>query len=252
MMYNPFSLEGKTILVTGASSGIGRGVAIDCSKMGAKVIINGRNEERLQETFTNLDGNGHEMILADVSTKEGINRIVEESHDLDGIVNSAGISQICPVKNITDKSIEEILKVNTVAPILLVSSLVKNKKFLKGASIVLIASMSGVCVGNIGESSYGSTKGALAGFIKSAALELAPRKIRINTICPGLIPTNLLQESNKFFSEDHLKEAMLGRYPLKRFGSPTDVANAAIYLLSEASSWVTGINLVIDGGFTIA
>lgn len=250
-MYNPFSLEGKTVLVTGASSGIGRGIAVECSKMGAKVVINGRNKERLQKTFDQLEGEGHIQIVADLSIQEDIDRLANEVPELNGFVNSAGIPKICPVKRIDRQTLEEIMNVNAFGPILLTSQLLRKKKLQKKSSIVLIASISGVCMANTGEGPYAATKAALAGYTKTAAFELAAQGTRVNTICPGLVPTEILTLSNEMFSEDQLKETMYGRYPLKRVGTPEDIANGAIYLLSDASSWVTGINLVIDGGYTV-
>jgi len=250
-MYNPFSLEGKTVLVTGASSGIGRGIAVECSKMGAKVVINGRNKERLQKTFDQLEGEGHIQIVADLSIQEDIERLANEVPELNGFVNSAGIPKICPVKRIDRQTLEEIMNVNAFGPILLTSQLLRKKKLQKKSSIVLIASISGVCMANTGEGPYAATKAALAGYTKTAAFELAAQGTRVNTICPGLVPTEILTLSNEMFSEDQLKETMYGRYPLKRVGTPEDIANGAIYLLSDASSWVTGINLVIDGGYTV-
>lgn len=250
-MYNPFSLEGKTVLVTGASSGIGRGIAVECSKMGAKVVINGRNQERLQKTFDQLEGEGHIQIVADLSKQEDIERLADEVPALNGFVNSAGIPKICPVKRIDRQTLEEIMNVNAFGPILLTSQLLRKKKLQKKSSIVLIASISGVCMANTGEGPYAATKAALAGYTKTAAFELAAQGTRVNTICPGLVPTEILALSNEMFSEDQLKETMYGRYPLKRVGTPADIANGTIYLLSDASSWVTGINLVIDGGYTV-
>lgn len=250
-MFNPFTLEDKTILVTGASSGIGRGIAITCAKMGARIVINGRNKERLQETFELLEGDGHQQVIADISTQKGIDTIVAGVPLLNGFVNSAGIPQICPVKNITRDSLLEIINTNTVGPILLTSTLLKKKKIQKKSSIIYIASMSGVCIANTGEASYGTTKAALAGFIKTAAYELAGQGIRVNTICPGLVPTEILTLSNSIFSEEQLKETMYSRYPLKRVGTTDDIANAVVYLLSDASSWVTGQNLIVDGGYTL-
>ena len=250
-MYNPFSLEGKTVLVTGASSGIGRGISVECSKMGARVVINGRNQERLQKTFDQLEGEGHIQIVADLSKQEDIERLANEVPDLNGFVNSAGIPKICPVKRIDRQTLEEIMNVNAFGPILLTSQLLRKKKLQKKSSIVLIASISGVCMANTGEGPYAATKAALAGYTKTAAFELAAQGTRVNTICPGLVPTEILTLSNEMFSEDQLKETMYGRYPLKRVGTPEDIANGAIYLLSDASSWVTGINLVIDGGYTV-
>lgn len=251
-MFNPFSLEGKRILVTGASSGIGRGIAITCSRMGAQVVLNGRDQQRLEETLSSLEGLGHQIIAADLSDLDGIEMLAQNTPEISGLVHCAGISRICGVKHIDQASIEEIVRINEMSPILLTSVLLKKKKIKFNSSIVFIASMSGVFVSNIGEALYSSTKGALSGFVKSAALELASRGIRVNSICPGVVETNLLEVSNELFSEEQLKNRMLGRYPLKRFGTPEDIANGTVYLLSDASSWVTGINLLIDGGYCIA
>lgn len=252
MTYNPFSLEGKTILVTGASSGIGRGIAVECSKMGAKMVINGRNLERLNETLGMLEGEEHIAIQADLSTQEGIDKVINDCPQINGVVHSAGIPKICAVKHINRQLLEEIVNVNEVAPILLTSGLLKKRKIQKKSSIIFIASMSGVYIANTGEAPYSTTKGGLAGFCKGAAFELASQGIRVNTICPGLVPTNILGLSNEMFSEEQLKETMYGRYPLKRVGTPEDIAHGAIYLLSDASTWVTGINLLIDGGYCLA
>jgi len=252
MGYNPFSLEGKTILVTGASSGIGRGIAVECSKMGAKLVINGRNSGRLEQTLGMLEGEGHQAIQADLSKQEDIDILVEQCPAINGIVHSAGIPKICSVKHIDRALLEEIVNTNELAPILLTSALLRKKKLQKKSSIVFIASMSGVFIANTGEAPYDATKGALAGFTKSAALELAAQGTRVNTICPGLVPTNILTLSNEVFSEEQLKETMYVRYPLKRVGTPEDISYGVIYLLSDASSWVTGINLLIDGGYCLA
>lgn len=251
-MYNPFSLKGKTILVTGASSGIGRGIAVECSKIGATMVITGRNQERLEETARMLEGEGHSMIITDLAAQDGIDKLVKECPPLNGCVHSAGIPKISAVKYINRELLEDIVNVNEIAPILLTSSLLKKKKLGKGSSIVFIASMSGIFMANTGEAPYAATKGALSGFVKTAALELASQGTRVNTICPGLVPTRILELSNTVFSEEQLKDTMYGRYPLKRVGTPEDIANGAIYLLSDASTWVTGINLLIDGGYCLA
>lgn len=250
-MINPFSLEGKTILVTGSSSGIGRGIAIECSKMGAKVILNGRNVDRLNETFELLEGEGHVVLPADISKQEEIDRIVVEVPTLDGVVLCAGIPQVCPVKHFKRADIEDIFRVNSVAPIMITSGLLKKKKIRKGSSVVLIESISGVYVGTKGDVSYNASKAALNGFLKGSALELAAQGIRINAINPGLVPTNILNLTNEMFAESHHTDIMVNSYPLKRYGTPEDIAYGAIYLLSDASSWVTGTNLVIDGGYIL-
>lgn len=251
MQANPFSLEGKTILVTGASSGIGRGIAVECSKMGAKLVINGRNKERLDETFEMLAGDGHMAIIADLTTQEGFDSLAENCPLIDGFVPCAGIPKIGNVKYISRRDLNDIVEINQNVPILLLSSLLKKRKLQKKSSVVFIASLSGIFVANMGDSLYSTTKGAISGFAKGAALELAAQGIRVNTLCPGLTPTSILEMSNEIFSEEQLMESTKGKFPLGRLGKPEDIAYAAIYLLSDASSWVTGINLKIDGGYTL-
>ena len=250
-MMDPFSLEGKKILVTGSSSGIGRGIAVECSKMGAQLILNGRDVNRLDETLRMLEGGGHQIIEADISKQEEIERLVAEVPVLDGCVLCAGIPQVCPVKDLKRHDIEDIFNVNAVAPIMITSGLLKKKKITRGTSIVLIEAIVGVFVGSKGDVSYNASKAALNGFLKGAALELAGQGIRVNAINPGLIPTNILDLNNKMFEENQLTSNLEGNYPLKRLGKPEDIAYGAIYLLSDASSWVTGTNLVIDGGFIL-
>ena len=248
---NPFSLEGKTILVTGASSGIGRGIAIACAKMGGTVILNGRNEERLQETLSVLEGKNHQILIGDLSKQEDLQRMADTLPELQGWANSAGIPRVCPIKHFDRKDVEEIFNVNITSTMLLLSMLVKKKKLKRGASVVLISAVTGAFVGSKGDTSYCATKGAVNGFMKGAALELAPQGIRINSINPGLVPTSILNLANDIAGEEHHTEIMLERYPMKRLGTPEDIGNGAVYLLSDASSWVTGTNLVIDGGYLL-
>lgn len=250
-MMNPFSLEGKTILVTGASSGIGRGIAIACAQMGGKLILNGRNGERLLETMTKLAGENHKIMVGDLSKQEDLQRLADSLPELQGWVNSAGIPKVCPVKYLDRNEVEEIFNVNTISTMLLLSMLVKKKKLKRGSSVVFISAVTGAFVGSRGDTSYCATKGAVNGFMKGAALELAPQGIRINSINPGLVPTNILNLANSIAGEEHHTEIMLEKYPLKRLGTPEDIANGAIYLLSDASAWVTGTNLVIDGGYLL-
>lgn len=248
MSYNPYSLENKTILITGASSGIGKATAIESSKLGAKVVITGRNEERLNETYINLDGNGHIKIIADVSTDEGLDTIINNCPFIDGFVNNAGIIKTIPIQFITREKIDELMSVNLDSMILLFAKLLKKKKLPKGSSVVFTSSIGGTKVGTIGNSLYDSSKAAISGFIKTSAIELAPKNIRVNCVCPGMINTNLFNEgavTEQQFQEDSKK------YPLGRYGNPEEVAWAIIYLLSNASSFITGSELVIDGGFSI-
>lgn len=250
-MMAPFSLEGKTILVTGASSGIGRGIAVECSKMGATVVLSGRNEERLRKTIEMMEGDGHRVLIADLSSQEEIDRLVAEVPTLDGCVLCAGIPQVCPVKHFKRQDIEAIFNVNTFAPMMITASLVKQKKIHRGSSVVLVESISGVYVGTKGDVSYNASKAALNGFLKGAALELASQGIRVNAVNPGLVPTDILNLTNEMFAETHHTDIMVESYPLKRYGTPEDIAYGCVYLLSDAASWVTGTNLVIDGGYLL-
>ena len=248
MSYNPYSLEGKTILVTGASSGIGRTTAIECSKMEANVIITARNEERLKETLDSLtteDGQTHQMILADLSSEEGVNTLVDVLPHLDGVSLNAGIVKTLPVKYINKDDLTEVLNVNMMGPILLAQRLLKKKKITRGSSVVFTSSIGGVMISTVGNTMYGVSKGGLNAFMKGMALEMASVGIRSNSVNPGFVMTNILSAGT--ISEEDLKKNV-SAYPLGRFGKPEDIAYAIIYLLSDASSWVTGHTLVIDGG----
>lgn len=247
-MNNPFSLEGKTILVTGASSGIGKATAIECSHLGAKVVVSGRNKERLNQTLSELEGEGHIAIIADLSTDEGIDSIVTQCPQLDGLVNNAGSTLMLPTQFISRDKLMSVLEVNTVAPILLTQKLLKAKIIGKGASIVFTNSISGVEIASPGNVLYSTSKSAINGFVKNAALDLAPKIIRVNAVCPGMIATHILD--NKSVTAEDL-EADMKKYPLKRYGKPEEVAYAIIYLLSDASAFTTGASLVIDGGYTL-
>lgn len=248
MVYNPFSLENKTVFVTGASSGIGKAIAIECSKMGAQMVITGRNGARLNETFQALEGEGHLKIEADLSKEQDIRNVIELLPQVDGIVHCAGIIMQVPFSFTTKERLDAIFSVNFNAPALISQQLLKHKKINKCASIVFISSISGVMGTLPGLSLYSATKGAVNGLAKGMAVDLAPLKIRVNCINPAMIQTALLDAGT--ITEDQYKEDAL-KYPLKRYGQPEEVAYAAIYLLSDASAWVTGSNLLIDGGITL-
>lgn len=248
MINNPFSLEGKTILVTGASSGIGRQTAIECSKIGANIVITARNEKRLSETLAALDtsnGQNHQMVIADLSSQEGVNALVDALPELNGVSLNAGIVKTLPVKFINNDDLQEVLNVNMMGPVLLTQRLLKKKKIGKGASVVFTSSIGGVMISTVGNTMYGISKGGLNAFMKGLALEMAAKGIRSNSVNPGFVDTNILAAGT--ISEEQLEENKK-RYPLGRFGKPEDIAYAIIYLLSDASSWVTGHTLVIDGG----
>lgn len=248
-MNNPFSLENKIILVTGASSGIGKATAIECSKMGAKIIITGRDLKRLQETYGELEGEGHSIFQADLIIKEEFDALFNSISKLDGVVHSAGIARHLLFNFLKENQFNEMMDINFRIPTLFTQQLLKQKKINPGASIVFINSTSGIISSYIGGSIYSASKGALNGLIKGLALEYAPKKIRFNGVMPAMIDTRLIDESD--VTEEQLKIDRQ-KYPLKRYGRPEEVAYAVIYLLSDASSWTTGTNILLDGGRTIS
>ena len=247
MEYNPFSLKGKTILITGASSGIGQATAVECAQMGAEVVITGRDTERLQAT-ADLMGNLKAQIAADLTNQEDVERLVAALPPLDGAVLCAGNSTTLPLQFGSREKFDEMFNVNFFAPVELLRLMYKKKVLQKGASVVLIASIGGTHSFMPGNGVYGASKAALNSLMKYAAREYASRKIRVNSICPGMVDTPLIHRGT--ITEEQLAEDAK-RYPLGRYGKPDDIANGAVFLLSDASSWLTGHDLVIDGGFSI-
>ena len=246
--YNPFSLEGKTVLVTGASSGIGQETAIQCSKLGAKVIITARNKDRLNETFSRLNGEDHQMILAELTNQVDVERLVSEVPALQGLVLCAGKGMTSPFPFSTRDKYDDIFNVNYFAPVELLRLLVKKKKLEKESSVVFVSSIGGNGSYSLGNGIYGASKAAINSTMKFCARELAVKKIRVNTVNPGMVNTKLIQ-GGAISEEQHKLD--MEKYPLKRYGEPEDVAYGIIYLLSNAASWITGHSLVIDGGLTI-
>lgn len=244
MSYNPFSLEGKTVLVTGASSGIGQATAIECSKMGAKVVITGRNIERLQETFDQLEGEGHIQIAADLNEETEIAKLVEQCPVLNGLVNNAGRGKSKPVNFIAMDDLQDVFQTNLFGVALLTKMLLKKKKIAKGGSIVFTSSISAYMTA-AGLSIYASSKAAITAYMRTCAIELGTKNIRSNAILPGMVETKLIN-SGTYTDED--KQNDLALYPLGRYGSPEDIAHAMVFLLCDASGWITGTELVVDGG----
>lgn len=247
MSYNPFSLASKTILVTGASSGIGKASAIEVSKLGAKVIVCGRDHERLAQTLQSLEGTSHIAFEGDLLEQETIDRLVKDVPALDGVVFSAGKGLTMPFQFCDREKFDEVFDINFFSPMELLRQLFKKKKINKGGSVVMIASIAGTGHRSVGNSVYGSAKAALQTMVRYTALELAPKKIRVNGICPGMVNTPFIHRGT--LTEDQFQQDM-ATYPLKRYGEPEDIAHGVAYLLSDASAWVTGTSLVIDGGIT--
>lgn len=248
-MYNPFSLSNKTILITGASSGIGAATAIECSKMGASVIITGRNEGRLNDVFNRLDtsfAQSHQLFIADLSNHDDVCHLVDLTNKIDGLVNNAGISKIKPVAFLKQEDFDTVFQSNIFSHACLIQQLLKKKKLQKGASIVFLSSVSAF-FNAPGRSLYASSKAALTSFMRSCAVELADKSIRSNAIHPGIVETKMILEN--LTEEERQKD--MENYPLKRHGKPEEIAWAIIYLLSDASGWVTGTSLTIDGGFML-
>lgn len=245
-MNNPFSLENKRVLVTGASSGIGQCIAIECSKMGAQMVVTARNRERLHETISQIDTPDCQDIIADISTVEGVDAIVEQSPVLDGLVLNAGIIYTTPVKFINEENMMSVFNTNILSSIRLVQRLIKKKKLNRNASIVFISSISTFQVKK-GNSLYSATKGAVNSFAKALAAEVGHMGIRVNCIQPGNIKTRVMDAGA--ITEEQRAEYMK-RYILGE-GEPLDVAYPAIYLLSNAAKWVTGSIFTIDGGGTL-
>lgn len=247
MLYNPFTLEGKTVIVTGASSGIGKATAIECSKMGAKLIITGRNEERLNETFSLLEGEGHMQIVADLVLQDQLENLVSQVESVDGVVLCAGISDNIPFPYSTREKFDKMFNINFYSPVELLRLLYKKKKIIKMGSVVLLVSIAGTTKFGSYVSIYGSSKAALNAIMKYCAIEFSSRMIRVNSVCPGMVETPLIDGT--FYTEEY-REKDKEKYLLKRYGQPKDVAHGVIYLLSDASSWVTGHSLIIDGGIS--
>lgn len=248
MMSNPFSLEGKTILVTGASSGIGKATAIECSKLGAKIIALGRNEDRLEESMAQMASEGCESHIADLTNMEDVERVISSLPKLDGVVNAAGIASTILFQFATPEKMRNMFETNFFAPVEFTRLLLKKKLINKGGSIVFFSSVDGPINAHVGNSTYCATKGAIASIAKGMAVELASKEIRVNYLMPGQTETPLIHGES--ITQEQL-ELDKKNYPLGRYGRPEEVAYGAIYFLSDASSFTTGAGLVIDGGFTL-
>lgn len=248
--YNPFSLAGKTIFVTGASSGIGRATALECSRLGAKVVITGRNAVRLHETFSQLEGDGHAQIVAELTNSEDLKRLVGDCPALNGLVLCAGRGMTLPFLFCSKDKFKPVFDINFHSTVECFRLLAKTKKMVKGSSVVIVDSIGGTPNGRFspGNCIYGASKAALWSIMKFAALELASKGIRVNSVNPAMVETPLIKSVN---ITDEQKDIDRKRYPLGRYGRPEEIAYGIIYLLSDASSWVTGHSLVIDGGVTI-
>ncbi|MBQ6087119.1 MAG: SDR family oxidoreductase [Bacteroidales bacterium] len=247
-MNSIFSLSGKKVLVTGAASGIGRCVAIEASKLGADIILVDLNEAGMQETLALMVGGGHAAFKCDLTDPGERDGLISQVDKLDGVVNCAGVGMTLPFKFCSEKELGRIMNINFFGPVYLVQSLAKANKINKNASIVYMASIDGTVTGHIGNSSYAASKGAIMGSVRTQALEFASRGVRVNCVSPARVNTPLIKRDN--ISEEQV-EANKQEYPLKRYAEPIEIAGYILYLLSDVSTYTSGSNLVIDGGFTV-
>lgn len=248
---NPYSLEGKTVLVTGAGSGIGRATSIECSKLGATMVLVDINPMTVKDTLGLLANQelNHQFFVCDLTSDDALNELVASVPDLTGLVNNAGINKLLPPNFINRNDIDRIFGINTFAPIFLTQKLLKKKKLKQGASIVFTSALNGVYSSSPANSMYSASKGAINGFMKNLALDLAAKKIRCNSVNPGMIETDIL--SHGAVSAEQIEENKK-KFPLGRWGKPVEIARGIVFLLSDASSWTTGTTLVIDGGVLLA
>lgn len=246
-----FSLEDKNIIITGASSGIGRACAVRCSECGARVVAVGRSLERLAETEDRLTGNGHLLISADVSEMDSIKDVVQEAYTtlgpIDGFIHSAGVSFHKPLHLMSYDDYYKMYAVNVLAAFEFCKQISRKGIYQEGTSLVLIASVM-ASVGAILKVGYCSSKGALVSGMRAMALELARKRIRVNTISPGVVETEMVKR-NYAKADDSTLSNVLSNQAFG-IGQPEDVANACIFLLSRASKFITGTDLLVDGGYT--
>lgn len=240
LFQHPFQLRGKRVLVTGASSGIGRAVAVECARAGATVVASGRHEERLGQTLALLEGEGHGAIEADLTDPVALAALAGAVGELDGVVHAAGIDGVAPVRMLRQGFMQGVLDANFLAPLMLTQRLLGARSLRNGASLVFLSSIA-AHTGTAGVGPYSATKAALEGMIRCLALEIAPRAMRANALAPGMVDTPLVNADRDWLDR---KAAM---YPLG-LGRPEDVAYAAIYLLADVSRKVTGTRLHLDGG----
>lgn len=252
-MNNVFQLNNKTVLVTGASSGIGRACAVECSKAGANIIAVARNEERLEETMEQLSGpDGHQSAIVELTDYPEVDRFMEslknDGKKVDGLINCAGISTTLPLRLLTPEKLQPYFETNVASAVYLTKWAVRNALAPdSGSSILFISSVMG-SVGEAGKVIYSLTKGAVLAASRSLAIELASKNIRVNCISPGVVETPM-SDSAVYSRDEEAREKISRLHPLG-LGVPEDVAYAAVYLLSDASRWVTGSNLFVDGGYT--
>jgi NAD(P)-dependent dehydrogenase (short-subunit alcohol dehydrogenase family) len=239
-----FRLDSKTILITGASSGIGRATAITCALAGATIILNGRNSARLNEVLSQLNGNQHSIASFDLNNSEEIQGLADRCPPLNGFVHCAGVHGVAPMRMVQSQMLEQLFKINYVAPIVLLQKLLVSKKICNGGSILFLSSIAAK-TGKRGVGPYSGSKASIIGSMRPLALEVAKFGVRVNALCPGIVKTPMFEGQ-----EEWLEKEVEPTYPLG-LGHPNDVANAALFFMSAASAKITGVDFSLDGGVVI-
>lgn len=250
-MYNPFTLEGKTIVITGASSGIGRQCAIDCAKMGARIIIIGRNEERLNETSKLLEGVNHISLVADIINFKEFDIILSECLSkigpINGFIHAAGIEKTLLLRNLKPNDFIDIYTTNLISGINILKAISKKNNHTNDCKAVFISSIT-ASVARVGTLAYTASKGAIVSAVRELAIELAPKGINVNCISPGTVLTPMMENFLSTLSDEDRAKRLEG-FPIG-VGKPKDISLACVFLLSDAARWITGQNIIIDGGYT--
>jgi NAD(P)-dependent dehydrogenase (short-subunit alcohol dehydrogenase family) len=250
-MLNPMDLTGRTVLVTGASSGLGRAICVLVSRLGGRVVLVARNSDRLSETLSLMDAGEHRLEpfdLHDLDTiPEWMKQLCSEAGPLDGLVHSAGLHATLPVRVLKPSRLDELMKINFSAAVALTKGFRQRGVRAEQSSVVYLASVAAL-TGASGNAPYSASKGALVSMCRSLAMELAAEQIRVNCVAPGHVPTAMAAKVEQVLDESHIK-AIEDMHPLG-LGRPDDVASAVAFLLADSGRWITGTTLVVDGGYT--
>ncbi len=250
MNHDQFRLDGKNVIITGASSGIGRQCAIECSNRGSNVTLMSRDSMRLKETLGLMKEGNHLIVPVDITSEgdlhDALVLVLDRFNQIHGFIHSAGIQLTMAFRQMKIDNYRKLFEVN-LYPALEIAKLVTNPRHIppEGSSIVFISSISGI-KGRAGVTGYASTKGALISAVRSMAIELAKKKVRVNCVSPGLIMTDIVRDVLAQLNSEQLAQRT-GEF-LLGLGEPQDVANACVYLMADASRWITGTNLIVDGG----
>ena len=250
-MWNPMDMSGRTVLVTGASSGIGRSTSIQLSRLGARLILVARDKQRLCDTERQLNGKSHRVApfdLQDLSAvPEWLKCLAHEEGELSGLVHCAGVHMARPLRFVDTDKVEELIRVNVLAAQQLAKGFRQRQVRASTGSIVFVSSVMAL-VGQAGVSTYCASKGALTAMARSLALELAGEGIRVNCVAPGIVESEMTSHLARSLTEEQFT-AIRKMHPLG-IGHTDDVAHAVSFLLADSSRWITGSTLVVDGGYT--